>query len=187
MADKKDKTSFSGRWQHKYLENFVKDEKGEWQYRGGYYRYANPNVEEKKVKKSMLTASVISLLGGLGGGLIPAPGALDMWYVVFPLAVTFLMAALLLYKSASLYMAKSPLRDYDYKGTVGTAGVWNTGLMIASASTVIGEIVFLTLHNMEGFQTALLFLSCEILVLISAILWKKAYKEAVYELVECGK
>ena len=189
MAEKKekDKTSFSGRWQHKYLENFEKDDNGEWQYKGGYYTFANPNADEKRLKKNMLICSVIALLGGLGGGLIPAPGSLDIWYVVLPLALTFLMAALLLYKSACLYTAKSPLRDYDYKSTLGTAGLWNTGLMIAAGCTVIGEIIFLCLHGMEGVQTAILFLICETMAFVGSVLWRKAYKKADYKLIDSKK
>ena len=84
MAKKNDKISFSGRFQHKYLKNFVKDDKGEWVYTGDHYRYTNKDIPEKKMHKHLLLLSLAGVTGAAGGGLIKAPGTIDAWYIILP-------------------------------------------------------------------------------------------------------
>lgn len=181
---KKDRTSFTGRWQHRYLKNFVKDEKGEWQYRGDHYRYAGSDEEQKRMRKRLLVLAAAAFAGGLGGGLITAPGTLGTWYVILPLALTFLMTGFVLYKSVSLFFARSVLRDYDYKSLVGTAILQNLAAMVLAASAGLAECVYLVLNGAENNAAgAVLFLLCEAAAFGFMRAWRCTMQDAVYVVI----
>lgn len=182
MAKKNDKISLSGRFQHKYLKNFVKDDKGEWIYAGDHYRYVNEAVGEKKMHKRLLMWSLVSVAGAAGGGLIKAPGTIDAWYIILPLALTLLFSAIMLYKSISLYFCKSPIRDYDYKSNVETPQVFNLFVMTFAALSIMTEVGHVLFVGIEGLVFGMIaFLVCEGIVCVSSIYWRKTMNECVYE------
>ena len=182
MAKKNDKISLSGRFQHKYLKNFVKDDKGEWVYTGDHYRYTNKDIPEKKMHKRLLLLSLAGVTGAAGGGLIKAPGTIDAWYIILPLALTLLFSAVMLYKSISLYFSKSPLRDYDYKSNVETPQVFNLFAMTCGALSMITEIGHVIFFGTEGLVLGMIaFLICEGIVCLSAVYWRKNMNICVYE------
>lgn len=182
MAKKNDKLSLSGRFQHKYLKNFVKNEKGEWVYGGDHYVYVNTVIPEKKMHKRLLLLSLAGVLGAAGGGLIKAPGTIDAWYIILPLALTLLFSAIMLYKNISLYFSKSPIRDYDYKSNVETPQVFNLFVMTLAALSIMTEVGHVLFFGTEGFVFGMIaFLVCEGIVCVSSIYWRKTMNECVYE------
>lgn len=182
MEKKNDKISFSGRFQHKYLKNFVKNDKGEWIYAGNHYVYVNETVPEKQMHKRLLLLSLASVLGAAGGGLIKAPGTIDAWYIILPLALTLLFSAIMLYKNISLYFSKSPIRDYDYKSNVETPQVFNLFVMTFAALSIMTEVGHVLFVGTEGLVFGMIaFLVCEGIVCVSSIYWRKTMNECVYE------
>ena len=182
MEKKNDKISFSGRFQHKYLKNFVKDDKGEWVYTGEHYRYTNKDIPEKKMHKHLLLLSLAGVTGAAGGGLIKAPGTIDAWYIILPLALTLLFSAIMLYKNISLYFSKSPIRDYDYKSNVETPQVFNLFVMTFAALSIMTEVGHVLFVGIEGLVFGMIaFLVCEGIVCVSSIYWRKTMNECVYE------
>ncbi len=185
MAKKNDKISLSGRFQHKYLKNFVKDDKGEWIYAGDHYQYMNKDIPEKKMHKRLLLLSLGSVLGAAGGGLIKAPGTIDAWYVILPLALCLLFSAIMLYKSVSLYFSRSPIRDYDYKSYVETPQVFNLFVMTCGALSMVTEAGYVLFFGTDGLVMGMIaFLACEGIVCLCSICWRKNMNECVYERVE---
>lgn len=181
---KKDRISFSGRWQHRYLKNFVKNENGKWQYKGDHYHYVGSDEEQKKLRRNLLVYASAAFAGGLGGGLITAPGTISTWYVILPLALTFLMTGFVLYKSVSLFFARSILRDYDYKSLIVTSVLQNLAALVLSSASGFAECAYLLLHGAEdNVLGAVLFLLCEGIAFGFMWVWRKTIKNAEYEVV----
>lgn len=182
--DKKEKSriSLSGRWQHRYLKNFVRNADGSWKYMGTHYLFKGTEEEEKKRRRFLLLLSSAAFAGGLGGGLVSAPGTLDTWYLVLPLALSFLMTGLVLYKSVSLCFAARMIRDYDYKSLIVTTAILNAAALAFSAAAVITELFYLVLHGAgQNFSGTLQFLACESIAFLFSFFWRKKKNEMNYE------
>lgn len=182
--DKKEKSriSLSGRWQHRYLKNFVRNADGSWKYIGTHYLFKGTEEEEKKRRRFLLLLSAAAFAGGLGGGLVSAPGTLDTWYVVLPLALTFLMTGFVLYKSISLCFAAHRIRDYDYKSLIVTTAIQNMAALVFSAAAVIVEFVYVVLNGAgQNFAGTILFVGCETAAFVFSFFWRKKKNEMDYE------
>ena len=172
MAEKK----YKGR--RAYLNDFKKDEKGNYEYQGDLYYWAG---EKDALRKELmilwiLCSAMVALI--ITAGCVEAPGSMNSFYVVLPYTISFVCGVTTAWGMWRLFEGGNPLRAYNYKASVEQIPVRSIGIMICAGAAALGEIVFLFRSRFENHVgKSILFVLLEVAaVLFAAILRKKVMK-----------
>lgn len=168
MAEKK----YKGR--KAYLNDFRKNEKGDYEYQGILYAWEG---EKKELQRSLLILWIlcIFMLAALAAaGCVEAPGPANCFYVVLPYAVSFVFGISSAWGLCRLTRGGNPLRAYIYQASVEAIPVRTLCTMIGAAAAILGELVFLLLNGTaKKLPEILLFIVLEVLSFVLAGLFRK--------------
>lgn len=172
MAEKKRK----GR--KAYLDDFQKDENGNYVYKGNLYQLQGDKRElrRKLIWLWILCAGMLAAI--IAAGCVEAPGAVNCVYVLLPYTINFIAGISVCWGLYRLTAGGNPMRVYNYKASVEQipARVICTGA--GSGAALIGELIFVCRNGLDG-KTAgfVLFLLLEAAVLAAAALTWRCLKK----------
>ena len=176
MAEKK----YKGR--RAYLNDFKKNEQGNYEYQGDLYYWKG---EKESLKKEMMILWLIGI-GMLAAlvlaGCVDAPGAMNSFSVVLPYTISFVFGISTVWGLWRLFEGGNPLRAYVYKASVEQIPIRCMGTVVCAMAVLVGEIIFLIRHfGEENPGKALLFLLLEGVGMVFAIVLRKRAIKMVWE------
>ncbi len=155
-----------------YLNDFHQTLSGEYVYTGVTYRFDGSKKERMKLYYRLVFLAVLLLAAGLVTGLIAAPGSLNCFYVVVPYMVSFMASISLIWGLCRMWAGGAVLREYIYKATLDQFQPRGTLTAVSAGCAFAGEIIYVLRNGMGDLQSGMiLFLSCQAVVLVCAILW----------------
>lgn len=176
MAEKK----YKGR--KAYLNDFQKDENGEYAYQGNLYAWQG---ESSLFRKKLL------LLWGIGAVMavllaaaawIDAPGATGTFYVVIPVCAALVFGVSMLWGLGRLTSGGKVLRAYVYEATVEQLPVRALLTMVSAGAAILGELLFLITNGFgEKTGKALLFLGLESVAFLLSLLFRQEILKMVWK------
>ena len=149
------------------LDDFQRNEAGEYVYVGKMHRYHGP--ERKRAMRALILMDLLMFGLALTGGLITAAGVIHTLYVIIPYVLTLLFVTVTGYKCISMYFAGDPMRDYNYKATAENYDIWLLAVLITACAAVVSEAVYVVLNGFDGYVagTVLYFLCMAVIALIA--------------------
>lgn len=150
-----------------YLNNTRLNDKGEYSYTGGYYEIKGG--KETSIK-ALVLAALMSLFSVLGG-IMPASGAMETWYVIIPYALTVILSCFCFYYTIKwFYWGGVKLREHVYERTIPRLVTTSRGVGIAGIISLVTETLYLITHGLgEHGKGAIILIIC--VILTSAIGW----------------
>lgn len=132
-----------------YLEDFRKDLNGNYQYTGTYCTYCG------KLPRKMALALLWLLCGGsaallLAAGFVPAPGAMDRFYVLLPYAIALVAQVSAIWALVRLTAGGEPLRKYVHEQTIGQMPMRCLLSALFAAVAAMGECADLSLRGAQN-------------------------------------
>lgn len=143
MPVNENKTSAAGRWQHRYLSNYHKDENGKYVYDGDSYDLDRMNggaAGKAHPFLPVVVLSIIAIAATIASDIVPAPGQTSRW-VFLPEAGSFVFGAITLWKIFDLLSEKLPSPDYVYERTVTYLPTLCVMWMLMSVLTFASELI----------------------------------------------
>lgn len=133
----------------KYWNDYLKDTRleddGKYSYTGAHYDLQGTKGDA--IKGLILAAA--TFLAAVSGGILPATGAMDTWYVIIPYATTIALSGFNLYYGIKwIHWGGVHLRTYVYEKTIPRIPKVSKAISIAAFITLAGEIFHLITHGM---------------------------------------
>lgn len=151
----------SGRWQHRYLKNFRKNENGKYVYTGGFYDLCREEdkPEDSHPYRKISVSMILSAVMTTGTGMVPMPGNGLLW-IILTQGAAFLCVLICLWKLFDLVSEKLPLKDYVYERTVPVypvvCAVYMVCCILASASSLVTSVTEIAKGHPAGAGMAAL-------------------------------
>lgn len=140
-----------------YLDDFVLNEKGEYEYKGEVYTLVK--ADGQKVTKTMMFWAALALGAAAVGGFVPFSGMSGNISIVVSYLVEF-GATLALAYSVYVFMTNhKELRSYKYKKSVERIKPMATIVIIAEMLGVIACAIYLLKHHID--TAGILFVLCK--------------------------
>ena len=176
MAERK----YKGR--RAYLNDFKKNEKGDYEYQGDLYYWKGNQESLKKEKKILWSAGIGMLTAFILAGCVDAPGAMNSFTVVLPYTISFIFGISAVWGLWRLSEGGNPLRAYVFKASIEQVPVRAMGSIVCAMVAIVGEIIFLIRHFSEGnIGKGLLFLLLEGVAMALAIFLRKCVVKMPWE------
>lgn len=142
-----------------YLDDFHKNAKGDYEYRGIHYVWDGKKEDLKKETISLWIFGILMTICVIGAGCLPVPSMINCVYVILPFTVCFICGVSVIWGLVRLTSANGSLRAYVYDATVEQIPVRAVGTMIGAAAAFGGEIIYLFKNGFEGNRvSSLVFL-----------------------------
>ena len=122
-----------------YLNDFRRDVNGSYLYQGSYRRYTG----------SMPYAKLRGLLWALAG-MVPAPGAMQQFYVLLPYAGALVAGISAVWALARMSRGGARLRSYVYEETVAKLPLRCLLTGVFAALAAVGECMDVFLNGGQG-------------------------------------
>lgn len=161
-----------------YLNDFKKNEKGDYEYHGIQFEWEGSKEEFSKEMIILWAAGLVMAVSLITAGCLPVPGMMDCVYVILPYTVSVICGCSVLWGLCRLTKWGRSLRSYVYDATVGQLPMRAIGTILGAAVSLIGECIYL-IRNGAGGQTggAVLFILVSVFVLISMVFLVKRIKK----------
>ena len=124
-------------------------------YKGEEYRFSG---DFKSYISKFWALGSGAFLAALTGGLLPATGAMNTWYVILPYAATLIGTCLMLYRLYKWSAGKGVLRAYEYQRTAKGAKNNILAIGIGAFVTFLGEAFYLIGNGMGDHPTGAIVL-----------------------------
>lgn len=165
-----------------YLNDFHKDEKGSYVYRGELYDYAGGKEALKKELWILWGICAAMLAALLAAGCMNAPGMRDCFYVVLPFSVSFVFGISVCFGMWQLTRGGSPMRAYQYEKSIDVMPHRTMGTMICVGISIAGELIYLFRNGFSGkLSPAIFFLLLETVAFLLTFLLKKRIMQMIWE------
>ena len=176
MAEKK----YKGR--KAYLNDFQKDENGEYAYQGNLYAWQGENSLLRKKLCLLWGMGILMVILLAAAAWIDAPGATGTFYVVIPVCAALVFGVSMLWGLGRLSAGGSILRAYIYEATVGQLPVRAVLTMVSAEVAVLGELLFLITNGFgEKTGKALIFLVLETVTFFLSWLFRQEILKMVWK------
>ena len=161
------------------LQDIRKDESGTYTYQGEMYKFRGDFGAH--IKKGWIFTCIIAL-AAVGGGLLPATGMMDTWYVIIPYAATVGAAGFIVYRMVHWTSGKGELRSYNYERTARNFGVNIYILLVTSVITLVSETVHLFINGLGEYgKGAIILLICMTIAFLGGLALLKHIKSAEWD------
>ena len=176
MAEKK----YKGR--KAYLNDFQKDENGEYAYQGNLYAWQGENSLLRKKLIHLWGIGILTVILLAAAAWIDAPGATGTFYVVIPVCAALVFGVSMLWGLGRLTSGGKVLRAYVYEATVGQLPIRAVLTMVSAGAAVLGELLFLTTNGIgEKTGKALIFLVMESAVFLLCWIFRQEILKMVWK------
>ena len=155
-----------------YLNDFRRDVNGSYLYQGSYRRYTG----------SMPYAKLRGLLWALAAaGMVPAPGAMQQFYVLLPYAGALVAGISAVWALARMSRGGARLRSYVYEETVAKLPLRCLLTGVFAALAAVGECVDVFLNGgQDAIRYAVLFAALAAAAAAAAFAAGHTIRAAVY-------
>ncbi len=139
---------------------------------GVTYTFDGDDRTRRALYGKLLGLGLVMAACGLTAGLIPAPGALNSFFILVPATISFMTTLALLWGLARMWKGGATLSEEDYKATLDEFPPRGTCTAVCAGVSIAGELFYVWKNglNGQGFWMAA-FLLCQALVLAGAVLW----------------
>jgi len=154
-------------------------------YTGDYYKLDMPKKQEYKYKISLISIPAIMAVLFICMGLLNNDGS-RIFYIVMPYTLQFLPIAYMIISAVSFY-PKDVLTAVQYEKTyirIRTAATW---MLILSCASILGEIIFILRGVGSTFKMELIFLFCNIIIAVLAIIILQIHGRITFRTVQNDK
>ena len=145
-----DKPAQKKRGRRARLDDIKKNERGEYEYQGAQYVWADGAQARRQALMQLLALTVLLTAAVLAAGSIPAPGARDCWYLVLPCAAEVVAAVSICVGLVRLWLSGAVLKEYAYEVCTarlpGRAALLTVFALLAAA----GEIIYVAGNGAQG-------------------------------------
>ncbi len=135
-----------------YLDDFKKNENGQYTYEGTLYRLAGDEKTRKKRICNMLLACGVLLCSVILNGFLPVPGLQNSAFVLLPYAVELIASVSCCVGMARMLAAgrrEWRLREYIYESTVQKLPGRSVFAAFCAGAAAIGECLYLFLNRTD--------------------------------------
>ncbi len=176
MAEKKRK----GR--RAYLNDFQKDEKGQYVYQGAFFEWKGEKGTLHRELLILWGVCIVMLVSLLAAACVDAPGAMNAVYVVLPLTVGLIFGISAGWGLLRLTFGGNPLRAYVYEQSAGRIPARLVGTMLGAGTSIAGEIIFLFRNGLDGkMPETVLFVVLEGLAVAAAAAFRQQIHKMTWE------
>ena len=175
-----DEKKYKGR--KAYLNDFQKDENGEYAYQGNLYAWQGENSLLRKKLMILWEMGILMVILLAVAAWIDAPGATGTFYVVIPVCAALVFGVSILWGLGRLTSGGKVLRAYVYEATVGQLPVRAVLTMVSAGAAVLGELLFLITNGFERKTgKALIFLVMESAVFLLCWIFRQEILKMVWK------
>ena len=176
MAEKK----YKGR--RAYLNDFKKNEEGNYEYQGILYRWMGEKETLRKEKfllwlifGGMMTALIIT-------GCLDAPGLMNSYFVILPFSISFVFGVSTGWGLWRMTTGGEVLRAYVYEASVEKLPFRSGGVLVCTFASILGEMMYVFKHGFgENFFKILAFLLMEGLISAFSLLFIQRIRQMCWE------
>lgn len=164
-----------------YLEYYVRDENGNYVYKGKYYHSLLTALQKKKIFTAMMLLWAAMAACFAGCGLLPQKIFGAVFYVVLAYAAEFAVIVFILYTQIRLMRMKEPLKEYEHKETAESLPTQYVLAAISGILTFTAEacyLLFVWKHDVLLGAAALIL---QTLFITASILLFRIQKKLVWE------
>jgi hypothetical protein len=111
-------------------------------------------------------------------GCVPAAGTTHTAYVLLPYVAGAACVAAVVWLMIGLTGGGDPMREHEYEVTAKRFFLRSVLAAAFSGCALLGDLVYLALHGMEG-KTAgtLAFLACQVVTAVCAVAWNRYFNK----------
>ena len=177
-----------------YLTDIRLQDSGEYSYSGAYYK---PDYDQEtknpvgRFIKETIPFGILALASALAGGVLPATGATDTWYVILPFGLSIVMGFVLVYHLGKLVYQmhygkdNGLVRAYVYDKTWPRLTPITKVMIFTSILTIIAEVIHLVVFGKGShFTGALFLLFCMVVTTVSGGVLLRAYNRVKWLKIE---
>ena len=128
-----------------YLDDFILNEQGQYEYKGIIYKIQNTDFE----LKSLIIMLVLSFVCIIAGGIIPFSGSMHAFYIIMPYIVEIVLFGLLSYAFFEFCTHYKELREYIYKKSYEKFKPYTSILIGNMGLSVICTLVYSVFNGFE--------------------------------------
>lgn len=177
MAERK----YKGR--RAYLNDFKKNEDGNYEYHGTIYQWAGKNEDFRKeivwlwiLFGGMMAALIIT-------GCLDAPGLMNSFFVILPFSVSFVFGISTGWGLWRLTTGGKMLRAYIYEASVEKLPFRSGGVLVCTIAAILGEFMYVLKSGFTGnIFKILTFLLLEGLISAFSLLFLQQIRQMCWEM-----
>lgn len=171
MSSVKDTSGNNKKNRRAYLDDFQKDETGDYVYRGAVYDFEGSAHSLRSLKISLCALNALMLAALLLAGLIRVPGMDHCIYVLLPYAAALCGSVSVGWALGRLCIGGVSLRAYLYQESIEKLPVRCIFTACCSFGALLGELVYILITDTGiGDSGCLLFLIHQGIAIASALL-----------------
>ena len=163
-----------------YLNDFRRDVNGSYLYQGSYRRYTG-SMPYAKLRGLLWTLCGGALAALAAAGMVPAPGAMQQFYVLLPYAGALVAGISAVWALARMSRGGARLRSYVYEETVAKLPLRCLLTGVFAALAAVGECMDVFLNGgQEAIRYAVLFAALAAAAAAAAFAAGHTIRAAVY-------
>ena len=157
-----------------YLNDFKKNEQGQYEYGGRRYSYRGDDLGRRRMRTALLCALMIVLMAV--AGCVDVPGMRGCFYVLLPYAAGLAAAAGVCLAVYRFCTGGDPMKEYVYEASVPKIPGRALFSAVCAGLTASGEAFFALQNGLAGKTAGFaLFLLLEAAAAVLALfLWRDA-------------
>ena len=176
MAEKK----YKGR--RAYLNDFKKNENGNYEYQGTMYHWAGTDESFRKELFWSWTLFGGMMISLLITSCLDAPGLMNSFFVILPFSVSFVFGISTGWGLWRLTAGGKMLRAYVYEASVEKLSFRSGGVLVCTFATILGELMYVFKHGFTGnILKILTFLILEGLISAFSLLFIQRIRQMCWE------
>ena len=153
---------------NEHLSDIKMDDSGDYNYRGSFYVLDSKDgsSDDEKTRRFIFGVTIpafLILVASVIGGILPATGATNTWYVMLPFGLTIIIGGVIVYFVTRLTKAlitnepsmmyssngqkRGLVREYVFDKTWHRIGVLTKAVIITSIITIFTEAAYLVIFG----------------------------------------
>lgn len=164
------------RWS--YLNDFKKDEAGQYTYQGSCYCFAGDENERRRAYGKLWALLVVIAAASVGSGCVSGAGILNTFYVILPYLGEICALFALTWYQFKLLTKGAEVRAYIYEKTQPRMA---PAAVIIAFFAIVGFITSLVFSVMSGFRdgvaAAVIYLALKAVTAVAALCYRNAFQK----------
>ena len=133
-----------------YLNNYQKNDAGQYVYTGDYYRMEGSEAEVKRNYLRLGCLSLVLLLSVIGSGCINAAGMSNTFYVILPYIAEVALLFAFEWQTVRIFASGKKIKAYVYASAAPKISPLAMGLVFVSAVSFVCSAVFMIRNGFEN-------------------------------------
>ena len=164
------------RWE--YLNDYQKNESGEYEYKGGVYAFAADDDERRKAYVRLWAALTVTAASCVASGCLSGAGITNTFYVILPYIGEIASLFALMWYHIKLLTKGAEVKAYIYKSTQPKIPVAS---MLVAFFAIVGFAMSLVFsfvsHFEDGVLNAVLYLVLKAVSAAASLLYRNKFSK----------